>query len=74
MYVMPLSPRFRILMRICYARIVHDGASSAVVFFFRIWKALTTLIVIVLPGSAMFVLLYLFRLICHTDHDVRYFL
>jgi hypothetical protein len=43
-------------------------------FFFRIWQDLTTVIVIVLPGSAMFVLLYSFRLICHTDHDGRYFL
>ena len=35
-------------------------------------QALITVIVIVFPGSAMFVLLYSFRLICRTDCDRRY--
>ena len=46
----------------------------ALVIFFRIWQDLTTVIVVVLPGSAMFVLLYSFCLICRTDHEGRYFL
>ena len=60
-------------MRKCYALIVHDGASPAP-FFVRIWQSLTTVIVIVLPGSAMFVVLYSFCFIYHTDHDGRYFI
>jgi len=49
-------------MRICYARIVHDGASPALVFFSYLASSDHCVIVVVLPGSAMFVLFYSFRL------------
>lgn len=61
-------------MRIRYACLVHDGASPVLLFFPPIWQALTTVIVLVLPGSAMFVLLFRFALSAILITHGRYFL